>query len=99
MVMVDENAQLGGRLPLLKPEALTAPQKKLYELMSARHVPWAQKAGFTAALPDGSFIGPFNPLLLSPEIATQFLELQAAEGEHTVLNERVRQVVILSVGA
>ena len=44
-------------------------------------------------------IGPFNPSLLNPSIATAFLILQAAEEQHTSLDERVRQVVILTVGA
>src|SRR6202008_1934409 len=33
------------------------------------------------------------------EIATRFLKLQVAEERHTSLDERIRQVVILTVGA
>ncbi len=62
-------------------------------------VPWAEAAGFQAKLDDGKLVGPFNTILLSPEIATSFLALQAAEQEHTSLSKRVRQVVILTVGA
>ncbi|MBV9351755.1 MAG: carboxymuconolactone decarboxylase family protein [Mycobacterium sp.] len=52
--------------------------------MSATAVPWAQRSGFAATDPDGRLIGPFNP---------------SAEQEHTSRDERVHQVVILTVGA
>ena len=61
-------------------------------------VPWAESSGFEAKLPDGRLIGPFNTILASPEIASSFLALPASEQEHTSLSERVRQVVILTVG-
>jgi 4-carboxymuconolactone decarboxylase len=48
---------------------------------------------------DGRLIGPFNATLLNPSIAGEFLKLQAAEEKYTSLDERVRQVVILAVGA
>ena len=48
---------------------------------------------------DGRLIGPFNPVLFSPEIANAFLALQLVEEKHTALSERVRQVVILSIGS
>jgi 4-carboxymuconolactone decarboxylase len=44
-------------------------------------------------------IGPFNPVLFAPEMASCFADLQAAEARYTPLSERVRQVVILAVGA
>jgi 4-carboxymuconolactone decarboxylase len=47
----------------------------------------------------GKFIGPFNATLRSPTVAGAFLELQASEERHTSLPDRVRQVVILAVGA
>jgi 4-carboxymuconolactone decarboxylase len=96
---MNDGKKLGGRLELLDPDALTKPQKELYDSMNARHVPWAEDAGFIARLGDGRLIGPFNSLLESPEIAASFLALQAAEGENTSLGERVRQIVILTVGA
>jgi 4-carboxymuconolactone decarboxylase len=89
---------LGGRLPLADPDALTSTQRVLFDRIAATAVPWAQRNGF-AATNDGRLIGPFNPSLLSPEIATQFLKLQVAEERHTSLDERIRQVVILTVGA
>jgi 4-carboxymuconolactone decarboxylase len=97
--MTNNLERLGGRLPLFKPDALTAEQRLLHDDMTANWAPWADKAGFQAKLPDGRWIGPFNPLLLSPVLSQAFLHLQRVEGKGTSLSERVRQVVILTVGA
>jgi 4-carboxymuconolactone decarboxylase len=97
--MVDDLERLGGRLPLFKPDALTAEQRRLHDDMTASWAPWADRVGFQAKLPDGRWIGPFNPLLLSPVLSQAFLHLQNVEGKGTSLSERVRQVVILTVGA
>jgi 4-carboxymuconolactone decarboxylase len=67
--------------------------------MATRIVPWANDAHFQSTAEDGRLIGPFNPALLSPAIAGPFLDLQFAEQVHTSLSERVRELVILAVGA
>ena len=90
---------LGGRLPLLHPAGLSPEQTRLYGRIEADMVSWADKAGFQAKLDDERLIGPFNPILFSPAIGDAFLALQAAGQHHTSLNERMRQVVILTVGA
>ena len=90
---------LGGRTMLLAADDLSAAQRTVYDTIVKDMVPWAEKAGFTAQLEDGRLVGPFNTVLLSPEMAQAFLALQAVEGKHTSLPERVRQVVILTVGA
>jgi 4-carboxymuconolactone decarboxylase len=92
-----ENA-LGGRLPLRQPADLTAAQHQFFDHVVATVVPWAQRDGFAATAPDGRLIGPFNPSLLNPSIATALLALQAAEEKHTSLDRRVREIVILTVG-
>ncbi len=97
--MPEPKQSLGGRLPLFDPEALTPPQKSVYDSIASKMVPWAESAGFKARLDSGELIGPFNTILSSPEIAAAFLALQASEQEHTLLSERVRQVIILTVGA
>jgi 4-carboxymuconolactone decarboxylase len=97
-VSADEQG-LGGRLSVLEPDTLTAVQRGLFDRITATAVPWAHRSGFVANTADGNLIGPFNPSLLSPEIAAEFLKLQAAEEQYTSLDERVRQVVILTVGA
>ena len=90
---------LGGRTALLAPDDLSTAQRTVYDTIAKDMVPWADKAGFTARLEDGRLVGPFNTVLLSPEIAQAFLALQAVEGKHSSLSARVRQVVILTVGA
>lgn len=97
--MSESSKNLGGRIALYDPQELTAAQQAVYETIDTKMVPWAEAAGFQAKLDDGKLVGPFNTILLSPEIAASFLALQASEQEHTSLSERVRQVVILTVGA
>ena len=97
--MSDLEDRLGGRLSLLDPRRLDKPAKALYDRISETAVTWAEGAGFESKTADGRLIGPFNATLLSPEICGSFLALQKTEETHTTLSERVRQVVILSVGS
>jgi 4-carboxymuconolactone decarboxylase len=90
---------LGGRLPLIDPSKLTPAQQKLFESVLANQVPWAKDSAFEISTEDGRLIGPFNTFLRHPEIALPFLEFAAAESGHTSLTERVREVVIVAVGA
>ena len=92
-------SRLGGRLPLLDVDALDAEQRELFHYLQTRVVPWADAAGFRSTTCDGKFIGLFNAALRSPTAASVFLQLQASEERHTSLSDRVRQVVILAVGA
>ncbi len=93
------STHLGGRLPLLDPTSLSDGQRAVYDRMLATMIRWADQSGFQARTDDGRLIGPFNPIMLSPGIAPAFLDLQDAEQANTTLSERVRQVVILAVGA
>ena len=97
--MANSANTLGGRLALRQPGDLDADQKKLYTQLNDKMVAWANKSGFRAATDAGELIGPFNPMLRSPLISQAVMAMNAAEGEHTALSERVRQVVILTVGA
>jgi 4-carboxymuconolactone decarboxylase len=81
------------------PEDLSADQSKIYTLIDTQFVPWAEAADFKSKTDDGRLIGPFNAALYSPEMSSAFLAWQVAEEKHTSLNARVRQVVILAVGA
>jgi 4-carboxymuconolactone decarboxylase len=90
---------LGGRLPLADPAALTGEQRALFDRMMSRIVPWADEAGFASTAADGQLIGPFNPALLNPAVTTSMLDLSVAERTHTSLSDRIREVVILAVGA
>ena len=97
--MDDPSQGMGGRLKLLEPSELTPEQKQTYDIIDTNMVPWAEASGFISKTGDGRLIGPFNSVLYSPGISPAFLALQAAEQKHTTLDERVRQVVILTVGA
>jgi 4-carboxymuconolactone decarboxylase len=90
---------MDGRLPILEPNELTPSQSQLYERIDHTLVPWAERAGFIAKRQNGTLVGPFNPFLFSSEISEAFLNLVAAEWSHTTLDKRVREVVILTVGA
>ncbi len=90
---------LGGRLALLAPDALDSDQKKLYKQLQDTIVPWAEKSGFRADTYDDRLIGPFNAMLRSPRISQAIMEMTATEGKETSLGKKVREVVILTVGA
>jgi 4-carboxymuconolactone decarboxylase len=97
--MSDQTDTLGGRLPLADPAALNPAQREIFDRMATKIVPWANDARFQSTAADGRLIGPFNPALLNPAIAAPFLDLQFAERVHTSLSARVREVIILAVGA
>lgn len=95
----NKSESLGGRLPLLDPEELPPVQRQFYEHMDQTLVAWAGKSGFVGKTEEGKFIGPFNPFLYTPGVTDGFLKLLEAEAKSTTLDKRMREVVILSVGA
>lgn len=95
----DSEDRLGGRLPLLERADLGPGQKALRDKMDATLGSWADNIGFESKTSDDRFIGPFNPMLRSPDIAQNVLQLQKSEEKNTNLSDHVRQVVILSVGS
>jgi len=97
--MSDQTDALGGRLPLADPSALNPAQQEIFDRMASRIAPWAYDAHFQSTAEDGRLIGPFNPDVLNPAIASSFLDLEFAEQVHTSLSERVREVVIVACGA
>jgi 4-carboxymuconolactone decarboxylase len=90
---------LGGRLPLVDPANLSPAQRELFDKMTNAVVPWADDTGFHSTTDDGRFIGPFNPALLNPAMTSAAAELVLGERENTSLSGRLREVVILAVGA
>jgi len=64
--------RLGGRLALLAPDSLSAEQRQVYDALCDLVVPEAEQGGFTARLPDGRLIGPFNALLRDPRLTSGF---------------------------
>ncbi|WP_458319828.1 carboxymuconolactone decarboxylase family protein [Mycolicibacterium brisbanense] len=97
--MTEHQTGLGGRLPLADPADLSATQRELFDKMTSTVVPWADETGFHSTTADGRFIGPFNPALHNPEMTSAAASLLLGEREHTSLSPRVREVVILAVGA
>lgn len=97
--MTDSNDNLGGRLPLVDPATMTSAQRKLFNELNATWVVYAKQLGVQATTEDGRLIGPFNTFLLHPEVAEKLSDFQAAEAKYTTLSKRVREVVIIAVGA
>lgn len=97
--MTKPSEYLGGRLPLADPGNLTSTQRDLYETLKETWVVYANKLGVQATTEDGRLIGPFNSFLLHPELTAKLSEFQAAEVKYTTISQRVREVVILTVGA
>ena len=59
----------------------------------------AENAGFRSQTPAGELLGPFNALLYSPELANAMLVYQQTEARLTSVSRKLREVVILTVGA
>jgi 4-carboxymuconolactone decarboxylase len=97
--MTKSDQSLGGRLPLLDSATLTSAQRDLYEQLMATWVAYANELGVQATTDDGRLIGPFNAFLLHPEVTAKLSEFQAAEAANTTLPPRVREVVIIVIGA
>jgi 4-carboxymuconolactone decarboxylase len=97
--MSESDQSLGGRLPLLNPAQYTTAQRAASERLANTMVPFADSVGFQTKTSDGRLIGPFNPALYSPGVSAGFGDFMEAEARSTSLDNRVRQVVILTVGA
>jgi len=95
----EQTSSLGGRLPLLDPTTLKGEQKELYDELKEKLVSWANISGFKGITDTDELIGPFNPFLYSVGITPGFLKWMQADSQHTLLDKRVHEVVILSVGA
>lgn len=89
---------LGGRLPLADPAQLDPAQRKLYDQLTSTWVKFADSIGVQSTTDDQRLIGPFNALLLHPELAGSISDLQVAESAGTTLSPRVREIAILLVG-
>ena len=97
MTGIDE--RLGGRLPLVDPETLTAEQRALYEHLEKHQFPAAAQAGYRTTTAGGRVIGPFNAVVLEPGVGGGLVAFMEAEVGSTSLDNRVRQTIILAVGA
>jgi 4-carboxymuconolactone decarboxylase len=82
------------RLPRLPPEQLSAAQRDLYASIAAG--PRASGA-FPLIGPDGALEGPFNAMLLQPELGAALQALGSAVRYRTSLSARSREIAILTV--
>ena len=86
-------SRLGG----LRPEELTAEQRSLYDSIAGGDR--ARDASFRLTEADGSLVGPFNALLLSPAVGNALQAVGAAIRFGCDLSPLVREVAILAVAA
>lgn len=86
-----------SRMPELRPEALSADQARLYEAIAGGDR--ARDASFRLTEADGSLVGPFGALLLSPTVGDALQQVGAAIRFGCGLSPVVREVAILSVAA
>lgn len=86
-----------SRLEGLRPEELSDEQRELYESIAggAR----ARDASFRLTEADGSLVGPFGALLLSPVVGNALQAVGAAIRFGCGLSPLVREVAILTVAA
>jgi len=96
--MTESARPLGGRLPLADPAKLAPAQRELYDHLMGTWVVFTDKVGGRSTTEDGRLIGPFNALLLHPEVTAKLLEFQVAESTNTSLSPSVREVVIIVLG-
>ncbi|MDB5960297.1 MAG: hypothetical protein JWP59_1591 [Massilia sp.] len=85
------------RLPPIAPHALTAEQRALYQDMRAGIA--GNFNAFQSERDDGALIGPWNAWLHEPAIGKAIWDLTMAMTANAVLPDKVRQIVILVVGA
>src|SRR5215469_12111400 len=87
-----------GRLPWLAPEALSEDQRKLYDLIVGGPRGKGPRA-FPLTDETGRLNGPFNAMLVSPEVGTAVQELGAAIRYRSSLPDRARELAILELAA
>jgi 4-carboxymuconolactone decarboxylase len=85
-----------GRLPWFTPADLDANARALYDRIAGG--PRAQgRQDFPLADPDGRLNGPFNAMLLAPEVGTALQELGAAIRYRSSFTARAREIAILEL--
>ena len=85
------------RLPLIAPNDLTPEQKPLYDDMKKGIE--SNFNAFIAVRDDGALMGPWNPWLHEPRIGKAIWDLTLAMTASATLEDNVRQIAILVVGA
>ncbi len=86
------------RLPVLKPDALDAGQRRLYDTIAGDTRRQATRR-FRMTTEDGALTGPFNALLFSPEVGDAVQRLGGALRFESSLPGHLRELAILMVAA
>jgi 4-carboxymuconolactone decarboxylase len=86
-------------LPLAEAGELTEQQQALADQLHTFAVPWAERAGFVGTTQEGYLIGPWNAQVHRPGPAAGFNQWILADQQGSTLSPRVREVIILTVGA
>ena len=74
-------------------------KSKIYDRLSTGMIHWAETIPFRSTTSGGRLIGPYNPMLLSPNTTSGFLDFIESAASSTTLDARLREVVILTIGA
>ena len=85
-----------GRLTWFAPEDLDAPARALYELIAGGSRAKGPRT-FALTADGGRLNGPFNAMLLSPDVGTALQELGAAIRFRSTLPDRAREIAILEL--
>jgi 4-carboxymuconolactone decarboxylase len=85
-----------GRLPWFAPGELGANARALYDRIAGGARAQGPRA-FALTEPDGRLNGPFNAMLLNPEVGNALQELGAAIRYRSGLTDRAREIAILEV--
>lgn len=89
---------MAPRVPPLRPEELSSAQADLYGAIAGG--PRAQgPQHFALTRPDGSLRGPFNALLLAPDLGGALQQVGSAIRYRGALTDRAREIAILLVAA
>jgi 4-carboxymuconolactone decarboxylase len=85
-----------GRLPWPRPEELDAPRRALYDAIVG-----GPRASGPVPIADaeGRLEGPFNAMLVSPDVGVALQQLGAAVRYRTSLSDRARELAILALAA
>jgi 4-carboxymuconolactone decarboxylase len=67
----------------MRPEELSTDQASLYDLIMNQFVAGLNVGNLQSNTSDGRLIGPYNPLLYSPEMSSAFMAFQLAEAKST----------------
>lgn len=89
---------MSERLPLLRPDDLTADQRGLYDKLTTGKRGGGQRR-FPLTDEDGGLQGPFNAMLLSPGVGDALQQVGAALRFAGTLTARQRELATLTVAA